>query len=102
MLSTTFKSRLVGHILRRIIQGGGITLISHGSKINSPQIKEELHILQIIILQDFLLLTKIMDTLGSASVIIILSSPHSSPSFINSVTGRDHERIYENDRLINQ
>jgi hypothetical protein len=41
-------------------------------------------------------------TFGSASVIIILSSPHSSPSFINTVTGRDHEGLYENDWSINQ
>jgi hypothetical protein len=29
-------------------------------------------------------------------------APHSSPSFINTVTGRDHEGLYENDWSINQ
>jgi hypothetical protein len=40
--------------------------------------------------------------LGSTNVIIIISSPHSSPNLINTVTGRDHEGIYENDWSINQ
>jgi hypothetical protein len=39
--------------------------------------------------------------LGLASV-IILSSPHSSPSVINTVIRRDNERIHENDWSINQ
>jgi hypothetical protein len=56
MLSTTFKSRPVGQILRHIILGGGITLISLGSRINPPPIKGEHHIIP----QDFLL-TKIKD-----------------------------------------
>jgi hypothetical protein len=61
MLSTIFESSPVGHILRHIIQGGGTTLISLGSRIN-PQIKEELHMLKINILQDFLRHIKVMDT----------------------------------------
>ena len=40
-------------------------------------------------------------TLGSANV-IVLSSPYSSPSIINTVNGRDHEGLYENDWSINQ
>jgi hypothetical protein len=61
MLSTAFKSRPVGHILRFIILGRGTTLISLGNRINPSQIQEELLMLKITILQDFLLLIRIMD-----------------------------------------
>jgi hypothetical protein len=63
----------VGHILRHIIHGGGTTLISLGNIINPPQIKEELHMRHHLI------------------------KPHSSHSIIDTIIGRDHEGLYEND-----
>ena len=50
----------MAYILSLIVQGGGTTLISSGSK-TSPRIKEELYMLRIIVLQDFVLHIKIMD-----------------------------------------
>jgi hypothetical protein len=73
---------------------GGTTLISLESRINPPQIKEESTSSKSLSFMIFFLSWM----LGSASVIIILSSPN----IINTVIGRDHEGLYKNDWSINQ
>jgi hypothetical protein len=98
MLSMILESSQVAYILSLTIQGGGTTLISPGSRTN-PQTKEELLMLKINILQDFLRHIKIMDARLSQHHHLI--RPSLKPSVINIVIGRYNERVHKNDWSIN-